>query len=636
MASMSFPVQRPSRLLALVLGGPLALAALVLLLAGALPLRFDLRTFQMQARLNGLGLPRGADFLVLTADNEIESAELSAFALSHWSFPRGTRHWVTLQERSHGVWAGGFRGVDAQGRFHEPVVTHEGWGWKPAEVPAWVSEVAERGALVYDSAATRQAFEARVPSLAGAKRVFVLSGDQARRVPVSRPRLGLGSSSWWRLATVFGVMLVGGVLALRHTSAAALALLAACAGGAAAFALWLGSVYALGQAWPGAWGPMGILLWLTGAVLVSRPGPPIAFRLPRGRVLAAVATALVAYTAVATLRLDFDGDCYTTYLQVARYYYWAGQHLPQDPGVAGLVQGGVYPPAFAVLLSVPLWVTDQPRDASLALGPATSLAVVLYRWAIVALNLGVFMALYAYLRALPGGSAAAGLGGVVALLLTMPTFRGQHVAAETLLLPWLAMALIASLAGRRFDRPLLAWAGLLVGGLLTLVKLDGLPFLVLLVLPAALAVRTGWSWRREGLVATGLALGLVPYVVWRASGPLANPAFGQLAPAQVPGQLAGLVVQAFKLVVKHELWLPLLVALPVAVLWRRREGLRAFLPAAGVLAMSAMWICVYAISTQGTLKHMETSLPRIMLGPALAATLYALEALCLTPRAEEG
>jgi hypothetical protein len=198
------------------------------------------------------------------------------------------------------------------------------------------------------------------------------------------------------------------------------------------------------------------------------------------------------------------------------------------------------------------------------------------------------------------------------------------------------MALIATLAGRRLDQPALAWAGLLLGGLLTLVKLDGLPFLVLLVLPAALAVRTTWSLRREALVATGLMLGLVPYVVWRASGPVSNPAFGQLVPGQLARQLPGMLVEAFKLIVKHELWVPLLVALPAAALWRWRYGVRALLPVAGIAAMCGLWISVYAFSTQGTLAHMATSLPRILLGPALAATIYALEAFCLTPRAEEG
>jgi hypothetical protein len=624
-----------TRALGVALGLPLLLAAAALLLAGAFPLRLDLRTFQAQARLEPLGLPRGADFLVLTRDNAIASAELANFALAHWSFPRGARHWLTLAETSTDVWSGGFLGVDARGAFQRPVARTRGWVFAPAERPAWLVSAPGRAALVYDAPATRAAFEQRLPELRTAPRVFVAGDGRPAGVPLGRPRLLVTLTRLSRLAALLGTLVAAVALMRRAVGSAAPPTLATAVGVTAGLAALVAAVYVAGALRPGLGGAAPFALWAAGLVATWRlapaaaPAPGAALGRPwRVALLAAVSL----YAAVVVLRLDFDGDTYTTYIPAARYMHLLGHHDPRDPGVGALVQGAVYPPGFPALLALPLWVMDQPRETSFALGPETAAVVLLYRLASVTLDVAFLAALAAFLAGLPRGTPHLALAGALGALAVAPVLRGAHTAAETLLVPLAGTALVALSAGRRAGLPALSAAGLFLGGLLTLVKLDGGPCLALLVLPVWLALpdargRHVAAWRREGPLAAALLLGLVPFVVWRLSGPAANPAFAGAGAADALARLPGLAAEAFKLLVKHELWLPLLVLLPAAVAVRlaRRSAPRELLPPLGVATQCALWVGVYAFSTLGALGHMQVSLPRIMLAPALAALVYALE-----------
>lgn len=616
---------------------PLVAASGLLLAAGLVPLRFDLRTFQLQAQLEPLGLPRGADFLALTRDNSVAGAELAQFALAHWSFPRGARHWLTLAETSSDVWSGGFLAVDARGRFERSVALARGSRFEPAARPAWLDAAVRDAAVVYDSPATRALFEARLPELRGARRVFVAAGERPAAVPLDDPRLVLSPTRALRLAAVLGILTAAGLWLRRSVGRGAppaWRALATAAGVTAGLAALVATVYVAGQLRPGLGGAAPFALWAAGLVVAWRSAPAERAA-PAGRANRWRAPLLVAaslYAAVLVLRLDFDGDTYTTYVPVARYLHLLGQHDPRDPGVAALVQGAVYPPGFPALLALPLWVMDQPREASFALGADTAAVVLLYRLALVTLDVSFLVALAAFLAGLPRGTPHLALAGVLGALAVAPVLRGAHTAAETLLVPLLGTALVALAAGRHAGLTLLSASGLFLGGLLTLVKLDGLPCLALLVLPVWLATpsaraRQASLGRREGPLAVALLLGLAPFAVWRASGPAANPAFAGASAADALARLPGLAAEAFKLLVKHELWLPLLVLLPAALVWRvaRRAPLRGLLPPLGVAAQCALWVGVYAFSTLGALDHMQASLPRIVLAPALGALIYALE-----------
>lgn len=624
------------RALRAVVAWPLGLSTLALLLAGVFPLRLDLRTFQTQARLEPLGLPRGADFLVLTRDNTVASAELAQFALAHWSFPRGARHWLTLAESSTGPWSGGFTGVDAGGGFLRPATRERGFVFEPQPRPDWLDAAVRGAAVVYDSAVTRALFEARLPELRRAARVFVADGARPDPVPLGRARGLLTPGRVLRLSALIGTLAAAVALLRRGVGCEALQAARALAT-AAGLGLGLSSViavtYVCGELRPGLGTVAPFALWLLGAAAVARFAPQVrpAAAAPRSPWSVALMVAGTLYAGVAVLRLDFDGDTYTTYIPVARYLYLLGHHDPLDPGIGALVQGSVYPPGFAVLLTLPLWVMGQPREASFALGAETSAVVLLYRLAVVMLDLAFLAALGAFLRSRPRGTPHLALAGVLGALGLAPVLRGAHTAAETLLVPLAGLAVVTLAAGRRAGLTALAATGVFLGATLTLVKLDGLPALLLLVVPVWLGTRDARSssqtaWRRDVPLVAALIAGLVPFVVWRLTGPVSNASFAGAAPAQALARLPALGAEAFKLLVKHELWVALCVLLPAALAAHvaRRAPWRELLVPLGIATQCAAWVSVYAFSTLGAASHMELSLPRIMLAPALAALIWAL------------
>lgn len=626
---------------------PGLLAAAFLVLAGVQPLRFDRRTLQMQARLEPLGLPRGASFLVCTRANSVASAELAHFALSHWSFPRGARLWLTLSEESHDVWSGGFVAVDEQGRFQAPRVQSRGFQLAPEPPPALLDELlaaARRpgsAAVVYEDEATRRAFVARLPALATATPAFVLGEGRAARLPLAAPAWLLTGRRWAHTSALFGTLWVAVLLARRlvrpdpmHRAVA----------GALGFVVGLMGLlvlmYVAGRAGAGLGTWLPFVSWALGAGLLARaaqPAPPAPGAERPWRV--ALLLAMATYVAVSVLRLDFDGDTYTTYLPAARYVHLLGRHEPRDPGLQALVQGAVYPPGASLFLALPLWALDQPRLASYAIGVETSAAILLYRLLVVGLDLALLLALGAYLLALPCGGRGLALAALLGALLLVPPLRGLHTAAETLLIPVVSSALVALAAGVRLDEPWLLRLGLVLAALGTLIKLEGVPALLFLALPAVAASRP-WLRRPRWPLAAALVLGLVPWVVWRLSGPVANASFGSLralGSAEWRASLPGLVAEAVRLAIKSDLWVALGLLLPAALAARlvaRRPWLE-LLPALGCVALVGAWMGVYSLSTLGALSHMETSFARICLLPAFAALLFALETVALVdPRAQ--
>lgn len=619
-----------------------SLAALVcLVLAGVQPLRFDRRTLQMQARLEPLGLPRGAGFLVCTRANSVTSAELAHFALSHWSFPTGARLWLTLREDSHGVWSGGFLAVDAQGRFAAPRVQARGFELVPEVRPALLDELLADArqpggaALVYEDEATRRAFVERLPELSTATASFVVGSTPAVRLPLAAPTWLPTWRRWAKISALLGTLWVALLLGLRLAGPdPRRQVLAGALGFVAGVTGLLATIYVAGRlhAGLGTWVPF--VLWPLGAVLLTRrPRPASARPVPRAW-LPILLLAATTYAAVGVLRLDFDGDTYTTYLPAARYVHLAGRHEPGAAGLRALVQGAVYPPGAALLLALPVWALDQAGQASYALGADTSAAILLYRLLVVGLDLALLAALGAYLLALPGGGPGLAVAGVLGALLLLPPLRGLHIAAETLLTPVVGSALVALAAGLRLDEPRLATLGLSLAALATLVKLEGLPALILLALPALAAGGLVRLRRQAPALMMAVGLGLLPWLVWRLSGPASNASFGGLdvlGSAAWRASLLPLLAEAVRLTIQSELWVAFGLLLPAALAVRllARRPWRELWPGLGCAALVCAWILVYSLSTLGALSHMETSFARICLLPAFAALLFALESVAL-------
>jgi hypothetical protein len=339
----------------------------------------------------------------------------------------------------------------------------------------------------------------------------------------------------------------------------------------------------------------------------------------------------VLYVAVAVLRLDFDGDTYSTYLPVAKYYLWHGHHDTGEPGLRPFVQASTYPPGFPVALALAFWGADLPRDGSLRLDDALSAAIFFYRLIAAGLGLALMLSVSGYMRTLGAATALAPVAACAGTLLLLPSIRGLHMAAETLLVPLFGCALVGVLAARRLGAAPLAAAAYFIAGVLTFLKLDGVPYLLFLIVPAAMSVRADWGWRTAARLAACACAGLAPFAVWRATGPTANASFARPADLETAlVSLRSLAPIAAKVLVRSELWTAL--ALLVAAVLFRFAGIRdprALLLPAGVAALTVGWVVLLTFSTIGRESHLELSYARIMLAPAFAGWLYALETAAL-------
>jgi hypothetical protein len=170
-------VQSKWRLLTAGIVGP-ALAALLLCALGSLwPIRFDYRSLQDLHKLEGLGLPQSSGkFLFLSRDNSMESARTATFALRQLMFPRGSVHWGALKEACDGPWTSGVFGVDLDGQSYKAAQSASGvLSWIPDDGARNLALADMREAyVIFDSQATRQAFETRWPFLSQATHVSVL------------------------------------------------------------------------------------------------------------------------------------------------------------------------------------------------------------------------------------------------------------------------------------------------------------------------------------------------------------------------------------------------------------------------------------------------------------------------------
>src|SRR5215475_6729720 len=182
-------VQSGWRLFAVGIVGP-ALATLLLCTLGSLwPIRLDYRSLQDLHKLEGLGLPQSSGrFLFLSRDNGMESARTATFALRQLAFPGGSVDWAALKEACDGPWTGGFFGVDSNGQSCRPEFSASGvLRWIPDDGPRNLALAHTREAyVIFDSQATRQAFETRWPFLKQAAHVSVLPDTKVKSF-VRRP-----------------------------------------------------------------------------------------------------------------------------------------------------------------------------------------------------------------------------------------------------------------------------------------------------------------------------------------------------------------------------------------------------------------------------------------------------------------
>ena len=353
-------VQSRWRLLAAGIVGP-ALAALLLCALGSLwPIRLDYRSLQDLHKLEGLGLPQSSGrFLFLSRDNSIESARTATFALRQLAFPGGSVDWAALKEACDGPWTSGFFGVDLDGQSYKAVTLASGvLSWIPDDGPRNLALADTREAyVIFDSQATRQAFETRWPFLKQAAHVSVLPDTMvksfARRPFASEFTVARVVRIAAVMGTFFAVFLVLIQLPfLRRAPAVVSAAVATFL--ALGMNIWL--AYLIQWISPALvrWTPS--LLWLVG-LLAALSLYPRAWRWrseeplwqfsplsASGRI--ALTFCLLAYALLFLARLDFDGDFFNNWLPQGRFFYFLGRHDPsliaqQGSDASSLVSAGV-------------------------------------------------------------------------------------------------------------------------------------------------------------------------------------------------------------------------------------------------------------------------------------------------------
>ena len=640
-------VQSRGRLLAAGIIGP-ALAALLLCTLGSLsPIRFDYRSLQDLHKLEGLGLPQSSGkFLFLSRDNSIESARIATFALRQLAFPSGSVDWGALKEACDGPWIGGFFAVDLDG--HSFASAFGVLSWIPDDGARTLALADTREAyVIFDSQATRQAFETRWPFLKQTAHVSVLT-DTTVKSFVRRPFASeFTVARIVRIAAVMGTFFVVFLVLIQLPflrQAPALVSAAVATFLALGMNIWL--AYFMQWISPALvrWTPS--LLWLVGLLAAASLYPQACrwkSEAPRwqfgplpasGRIV--LTFCLVAYALLFLARLDFDGDFFNNWLPQGRFFYFLGRHDPSVVVQQGSMQAASYPPGYGILLSTIMWMIGMNPTASFLPGVDSSFAILIYRLLVLALNVSLFLLIAAYLKRLGAEKSALWIPVLVILMLLIPTTAGKHIAAETILFPMLAASIILIANGRRCSVDGLTALGLLVGGIATLVKWEaGLIFAVgvlpwLFPLTPLKASRLSKSSIVVWPVVTVLAC--LPALVWKATLPIHNEFFGSFDIARLLAsghQFAGLAGAAARMMLDDGRLILFLLALPCALVFqlRAKPHWLAFLVPVSIAALLTGWIVVFLLANATPLGLLETSYSRLIMIPTFSAILYCADAL---------
>jgi hypothetical protein len=637
------------RLLAVGVAGP-ALAALLLCALGSLwPIRLDYRSLQDLHRLEGRGLPQSSGkFLFLSRDNRMESARTATFALRQLAFPVGSVNWAALKEACDGPWTSGVFAVDLEGQPYKVKVLPSGVSWIPDDSLRNLAFADTQEAYVlFDSQATREAFETRWPFLKQAAHVSVLPDTKvksfARRPFASEFEVARVVRIAAAMGTFFAVFLVLIQLPfLRRAPAEVSAAVATFL--ALGTNIWL--VYLIQWILPGLvrWSPS--ILWLVGLLAAlclclraphcRSEEPPWQFGplAATGRI--ALTFCFLAYALLFLARLDFDGDFFNNWLPQGRFFYFLGRHDPSLIVQQGFMQAASYPPGYGILLSALMWMTGMNPAASFLPGMDSSFAILIYRLLVLALNLSLFVLIAAYLIRFGAKKTVIWIPALVILMLLIPTTAGKHIGAETILFPMLAASIILIATGLRCSVDGLTALGLLAGGMATLVKWEGALLFAVGVLPWFFSFATSKPGRLSKtsiVVWTAVTvLACLPALIWKVTLSVHNQFFGSVDIARLLAsvhQLPGLAGLAVRMMLEDGRLILFLFVLPCALVFqlRAKPHWSVFLVPASIAALLIGWLVIFLFSNDPSSQLVETAYSRLIMIPTFSAILYCADAL---------
>ena len=570
---------------------PIAGALLICAFASIWPLRLDIRSLQDMARVQRLPIPHSSGhFVFFSAGNDMESARTATFGLKQLTFPDGSLSWYALKEQCTGAWTTGFTAVDTAGAMYDPAGGRGGdFVWAAVNHP-----IDPHATFIYDTHETRAAFESRLPALKSISNAVIVADIPSESHFVRRAPAG--EFTFQRVARISALLGSWFALMLALTRFKWNGWLAAAVAVPLAVVLNFSLTYLLHTHWTSA------ILWLA---LLAIPSEPLA--LPKPRLI--VLCGLALYALLFLARLDFDGDFFNNWLPQGRFHYLLGHHDPSANLRYGEIHAASYPPGYGIVLSTLMWTAEMNPRQSFLLGADSSFAILLYRLLICALNAALLCVMFFHLRR---HWAAAAL---VALLL-IHTTAGQHIAAETLLFPLLATAIV--LIAMRMPA-----IGVAIAVMSMLVKWEA-------GLIAAFAV---FPWlrlkelKRPAIVA---AISLIPVLIWKLTLTVHNQFFFPPTitrfTASLP-QLPSLAGQAVRLMLEDGRLLLLVFALPAALYFRlaRQRNWTALPVPLGIAALCIGFILIFLFANYDPPTYLLTSYPRLIMVPVFGAILYCAE-----------
>jgi hypothetical protein len=323
---------------------------------------------------------------------------------------------------------------------------------------------------------------------------------------------------------------------------------------------------------------------------------------------------------------------------MARSYFSRGKHAPEL--LTQHVSAASYPFAYGVFLALCGWIAASKPSTFMTIGADSAVAVLAYRMMVAALNLGVLALLHWTLSILGRGDWRYPVACAATALCAFPVLQGHHSAADQLLFPVLASAILLINAGGRLRTPGLLSVGAFMAASSTFIRIEGVLLAVMVAGPwllDTLAARP--ESRRRDQAAMWLPLlgiGLLPTLLWKASLSVTNTNFNTPSAAGIlrrSGTLLHLWASA-GVILLREGWLPLLVAvLPSVWLWvvlrdqRLVDRFRSSLVPIGTYSCVVGFPAIYLFSTADQLWHLKVSYARLLMMPMFSALVYLMVAL---------
>jgi hypothetical protein len=204
----------------------------------------------------------------------------------------------------------------------------------------------------------------------------------------------------------------------------------------------------------------------------------------------------------------------------------------------------------------------------------------------------------------------------------------------------LAASIILIAIGRRYSLDVFTTFGLLVGGMSTIFKWEGILLFTAGVLPWLFTIgrpkttRLPVSLLLRWVAVTVLAC--LPVLIWKSTLTLHNQFFGSIDLYRILGSgkdLVELARIATHLMLDDGRIFLFLFALPCALIFSRHFSLTDFIIPTSIFGCLAGWVVIFIFSNLSPATYLETSYSRLIMIPTFSAIIYCADVLIERSRA---